>query len=77
MKSAKKKVTALGIVFAALKSRGSLGATSDELEEMTGLPHQTVSARLNELQNDYLSAYITTQRRYTRSRRPANVYFAK
>jgi DNA-binding IclR family transcriptional regulator len=36
-------------VLNAIVTRGAEGATSEEIVQLTGLPHQTASARINEL----------------------------
>jgi predicted transcriptional regulator len=36
-------------VLNAVRHRGSLGATCEEIETLTGLSHQTASARVSEL----------------------------
>lgn len=48
------------------------GLTSDEAEVITGLPHQTCSARFTELKRDGL--IVSFSRRQTRSGVPAAVY---
>jgi DNA-binding transcriptional ArsR family regulator len=58
-----------------LKGRGYIGGTSDEIEESTGMSHQTVSARLRELVILRL-ATKTDRRRKTRSGRNAWVIIA-
>lgn len=60
-------------VYDTLVRLGRLGATDDELEEIMGLRHQTLSARRRELE---LMGLITktTQRRRTRSGRTAAIY---
>lgn len=51
------------------------GATDDQLEQLTGYSHQTVSARRNELVRDgYLEADRTGLRRQTRQGSPAIVW---
>lgn len=42
------------VVFLAVQSRGSLGATRKEVESITGLLTQTVTPRLNELEHSGL-----------------------
>lgn len=49
------------------------GFTCDEIEAITGLRHQTASARIRELVL-MGSLYVTEQRRQTRSGRTARVY---
>lgn len=58
-------------VWLSLRMLGS--ATCDELEALTGLAHQTASARLNELANTGCIVR-TDERRKTRSGRSAWVY---
>ncbi len=60
------------IVFVAIK-KSAAGLTDDQVEELTGMKHQTVSARRNELMN---AGYIedTGRRRDTRSGRSATVW---
>ena len=58
-------------VLDAIVKRG--GATSDEVEEALGLPHQTVSARFWELHNRGTIA-DSGERRRTRAGRMAAVY---
>jgi len=53
---------------------GRGGATCDEIEEATGLLHQTASARMNDLMNEGVIAPVPGMRRLTRRRRPADVY---
>ena len=62
-------------VHAELVARGEHGATSDEMEVITGWPHQTVSARLRELDIKGW-AFKTQRKRQTRSGRAARVYVA-
>jgi len=63
-------------VLAEIQIRGSTGATCDELEQAFGMSHQTVSARLRELN---LSGHVldSEQRRKTRSGRNAIVWVAR
>jgi len=62
-------------VLAWLERMGDLGATCDEIETDLGLSHQTVSARLCELERkDWITK--TTEKRQTRSGRRAFVYKA-
>ena len=44
-----RKIADQGILLAYLRHKGSEGATSDEMEALFGLPHQTCSARCSEL----------------------------
>ncbi len=52
------------------------GATCDEVEVATGLPHQTASARINELHRAGLIV-DSGERRRTRSGRTAKVWTAR
>lgn len=61
-------------VFNAIKRRRVNGATSDEIEQLLRLPHQSVAARINELHNDGVLE-VTSLTRLTRNGRPAGVYF--
>lgn len=67
--------TQRAVILRRLMDLGEQGATSDEMEQLLQWPHQTVSARLNELAADN-SAIVTATRRRTRSRRMARVYRA-
>ena len=62
-------------IFAFIVASGSNGATCDEVEEATDIPHQTASARIKELCNDEKIHY-TDVRRKTRLGKTARVYFA-
>jgi response regulator of citrate/malate metabolism len=65
------KETLRVVVFRAISEKGE--ATCDELEQRTGLSHQTCSARITELVIE--SKIIDTgRRRTTRAGRPARVY---
>lgn len=75
MKTKKPKLTALQVVLGYLLTSREKGATSDEIERASGLPHQTVSARLNELKYQHRMAYTPSRTRLTRRGRPAAVYF--
>lgn len=62
------------LVLQAIRARGQHGATDDELELMTGLSHQTASARRRTLV--LKDALIDSgQRRLTRSGRRAIVWW--
>ncbi len=61
------------VVFDAIKSRGQHGATCEECETATGLPHQTASARIRGLAIKGAIALSGAKRR-TRSGRHAGVY---
>lgn len=63
-------------VFTAIASRGAQGVTDDELELMTGLRHQTVSARRRTLVLKQLIC-DSERRRPTRSGRPAVVWIVR
>ena len=52
---------------------GRYGATCDEIEQATGLLHQTASARMNDLVREGVIT-VTGHKRLTRRRRPADVY---
>lgn len=62
-------------VLKAIRAAGLAGLTSDEVELRTGLPHQTASARVNELHH---AGQIRRSgvKRPTRSGRRAWVYVA-
>jgi hypothetical protein len=60
------------IVVGAVREAGSDGRTSDEIEVITGMPHQTVSARLTEAKA-LGEVVVSGQRRPTRSGRSAAV----
>lgn len=64
---------ARAIVFGSVKASGAQGVTSDEVERRTGLRHQTVSARLNELSHQGL-VRDSRRRRPTSSGRLARVW---
>ena len=57
-----------------IKMRGERGLTVDELEIVTGMPHQTVSARVHEMAK--LGTIVDTGKRPTRSGRNAAVWIA-
>lgn len=60
------------VTYDAIREREKRGATDDELEQITGLKHQTVSARRREL---YLRGLIVNDgERPTRSGRRAKVW---
>lgn len=60
-------------VVDAIADQGRRGATSDEIEAVTGMPHQTVSARFVEARR--LGLIVATgEKRPTRSGRRAAVY---
>ena len=63
-------------VFDAIHSRGKQGATCDEVEKLTGIKHQTCSARICDLVK---SKHIirTDRKRNTQTGRPAKVHVAK
>jgi hypothetical protein len=63
------------MVLAYVRSRGLVGATSEEAEQALGIPHQTVSARITELKAAG-DVYDTGRRRPTRSGRNAAVVVA-
>ena len=68
------KRTAYQRVLSTLKKYSKKGVTTDEVEQITGMPHQTASARINEIYNDGM-AEVTGLTRNTRYGRPAYVYF--
>lgn len=72
---ARKKKTAVEQILEILHRRPKRGATKDELERITKLPHQTVSARLSEMEQGGI-AHRTTQVRKTRWGRGAAAYVA-
>lgn len=55
-----------------IAAEGDWGATSDEIEQLTGWPHQSVSARFTELKAS--GAVVKAGTRPTRSGRSAAVY---
>lgn len=60
-------------IVATIRASGGYGKTCDELEVILGLPHQSVSARITDLQS--AGAIVDSgQRRPTRSGRAARVY---
>ncbi len=63
-------------LLAELQLRGGTGATCDELEQAFGMSHQTVSARLREM-NLKGTILDSGARRKTRSGRAAIVWHAK
>lgn len=63
------------LVFATVLKRGSLGATSDEVEVLLDMPHQSISARFTELEARG-SLVATGLKRKTRSGRNAAVWEA-
>ena len=60
------------LVFAEIRRAGQLGRTSDEVEAILNLPHQTISARITELKRDD-KITLSGERRKTRSGRAAGV----
>jgi hypothetical protein len=62
-------------IFALIDVRGERGATCDEIEVALDLRHQTASARVRELALGEL-IFFTGERRLTRSKRRARVYYA-
>lgn len=62
-----------GIVFQHFRSAGDRGWTCDEMEQATGLKHQTCSARFNDLKR-WRVIEASDRRRPTRSGRDADVY---
>lgn len=55
------------------KVRGEFGLTADEVEEFTSLPHQTASARVNDLKKEELIV-DSGKKRKTRRGRDATVW---
>jgi len=64
------------LVFLAIKSHDDKGLTCDEVEEVTGLNHQTASARIHALNHKLHRIHDSGLRRKTRSGRAAIVYLA-
>lgn len=60
-------------VLSVFTDQGDFGATCDEVEILTGLLHQTASARINELV-DKKEIIKNGKKRRTRSKRRAAVY---
>jgi hypothetical protein len=63
------------VVLDCIRAAGRLGRTTDEVEVATKLPHQTASARVNELHN--AGAIVAAGKRRTRSGRHAIVYVVR
>lgn len=63
-------------VYDLIRMAGWEGKTTDEIEAITGLPHQNISARVNELANWKPEPLIERRgaRRKTRAGRPAFIY---
>lgn len=63
-------------VYQLIKLAGWDGKTTDEIEDETGRPHQSISARVNELANWKPSPLIEARaaRRVTRAGKPAAIY---
>jgi len=61
-----------GTVLQAIHAAGMHGRTCDEIEEVTGLKHQTASARVRELAD--LEEIVPIGTRLTRSGRKAVVW---
>ena len=61
-------------VLERVAAAGQIGLTCDELETLTGMQHQTCSARVTELLAEK-RIHFTTARRKTRSGKSARVYF--
>ena len=61
-------------VLAAIRARGEHGATDDEIEQATGLRHQTASARRRGLVLKKLIVADGDKTRKTRSGRAAQVW---
>lgn len=60
-------------VYGAFVAAGARGLTTDEAEVVTGMSHQSCSARVNALADRDLLV-LTDERRPTRSKRMAGVY---
>lgn len=65
-----------GEVLSVIRCAGERGLTTDEIEAVTGMKHQTASARVVELRRKKLIA-DSGVRRATRSGRGAVVYVAR
>jgi hypothetical protein len=63
-------------VWSFIRTRGSEGATCDEVEAALGLPHQSVSARVYDLEKQNVLV-DSGQRRKTRSGRKARVLMTR
>ncbi len=61
-------------VLMYISQAGIDGLTCDELEVLSGLSHQTASARVNELANPMVRAIVPAGHRPTRSGRNAVVW---
>jgi len=61
-------------ILGFIEASSAFGTTCEEIEERTGLPHQSVSARISELLRDGLIHY-GSERRKTRAGKSARVYF--
>lgn len=63
-------------VYMAIDASGTRGMTGDEIEVLTGLTHQTVSARITELSGSKLRLIenVNDRKRPTRSGRGAAVW---
>jgi Fic family protein len=57
-----------------VKAAGANGLTCDEAEVVTDMPHQTVSARFNEMAK--MGQIVSNEKRATRSGRKACVWVA-
>ncbi len=62
------------IAYKRIRRRPTNGFTSDELEQHTGLSHQTISARLSELEDAGLVRRNYRMTRVTRQGGDANPY---
>jgi len=63
-------------VYNIIRTAGWEGATTDEVEAILGRPHQSISARVNELANWKPQPLIEARaaRRTTRTGKPAAIY---
>ena len=64
-------------VYACIKSRGSIGATDDEIQEALGMAGNTQRPRRRELESAGVIAALPGIKRETRSGRKAQVWVAK
>ena len=61
-------------ILALILKAGPRGMTCDEVEQATGLKHQTASARLSQMVHDLGTLRWSGEKRLTRSGTPANVH---
>lgn len=62
-------------VYRLIQTSGQNGRNCDEIEQLTGLPHQSASARMTELKKEGL-IIASLYKRKTRSGRNAQVWVA-